>query len=185
VRCSSCEPLLDRYLEGTLTPREMSDVTLHLKHCQGCSELLDELKSVDALLFTTRVPDLPENFTFAVMAEVGALPAPQAREHPLWSFLVLYCAAAWAAVVLGLALSKTSPVVLLQSIASALHSGVLANALAASVSEQFSHMSPALAAFAFAMLLIDAVLAAAVALIYFNVRPRLAARLASSAEIHR
>jgi anti-sigma factor RsiW len=185
VRCSCCEPLLDRYREGTLTPREMSDVTLHLKDCRDCSALLEELKSVDALLFTTRVPDLPENFTFAVMAEVGALPAPRAREHPVWSFLVLYCAAAWAAVVLGLALSRTSPVFLVQSIASTLHTGVLTNALAGSISEQFSHMSPALAAFAFVMLLIDAVLAAAVALIYFNVRPRLAARLASSAEIHR
>src|SRR5579864_7491755 len=63
VRCSSCEPLLDRYVEGTLLPRTMAQVRTHVRDCDACRELLDELKAVDGLLFTTRVPELPQNFT--------------------------------------------------------------------------------------------------------------------------
>ncbi|MGA7570105.1 MAG: zf-HC2 domain-containing protein, partial [Candidatus Aquilonibacter sp.] len=69
MRCSSCEPLLDRYIEGTLTPREMTRVTAHLHACPHCESLLTELRVVDALLATTAPMELAPNFTFAVMAE--------------------------------------------------------------------------------------------------------------------
>ena len=81
MRCSSCEPLLDRYLEGTLTPRGMIDTAAHIKSCGACARLVDEVKVVDALLFTTDVPELPANFTFAVMAEARSLPAPKPLRH--------------------------------------------------------------------------------------------------------
>jgi anti-sigma factor RsiW len=183
VRCSSCELLLDRYLEGTLTPRQMIDVAAHVRDCANCRELLEEVKVVDGLLFTTGVPELPENFTFAVMAEVNSLPAPHARAHPVWSFLVLYSAAAWVATVVAMAITRTSPAVVFEFIGRALtNAGAASGGFAASVSSALTH-STALAAFGFGALLIDAVLAAAFAVLYFVVRPRLVARFASAPEI--
>jgi anti-sigma factor RsiW len=183
VRCSSCEPLLDRYIEGTLTARQMADVAAHLRACRSCRALLEELKAVDGLLFTTRVPELPQNFTFAVMAEVNSMPAPRARQHPVWSFLALYSAAAWVAVVVGMALTHTSPAVLIGFIASVLaHAGVVTSAAAAGISRGLAHTVPTLAAFSVGVLVLDIAIAAAFAVLYFVVRPRLAAQLASSRE---
>jgi anti-sigma factor RsiW len=183
VRCSSCEPLIDRYIEGTLSARHMVDVAAHLRNCENCRALLDELKAVDGLLFTTRVPELPQNFTFAVMAEVNSIPAPRARQHPVWSFLALYSAAAWVAAVAGIAISGTSPAAVFGFIASFLtHAGLVSSAAAASVSRGFSHTIPTLAAFSVGVLVLDVAIAAAFAVLYFVLRPRLAAHLASSRE---
>lgn len=183
MRCSSCEPLLDRYIEGTLTPRQMIDISEHIGDCSTCSALLEEVKVIDGLLATTVVSELPENFTFAVMAEVNALPAPRARQHPLWSFLVLYSTAAWVAVVAALALTHTSPRVVLGAIASALSPlGLASNAFAEYVSHGLSHTAPSLAAFGAVVLVIDIAIAIAFGVLYFIVRPRLADRLASLSE---
>jgi hypothetical protein len=70
--------------------------------------LLEELKAVDALLFTTNAADLPANFTFAVMAETRSLPAPKMRQHPIGSFVALYVTAAWVAALAGILLSGVS-----------------------------------------------------------------------------
>ncbi len=183
MRCSSCEPLLDRYIECTLTARQMRDVSTHLRTCKSCSALLEELRAVDGLLFTTTVPDLPENFTFAVMAEVNSMPAPRARQHPVWSFLALYSAAAWVAAVLGIAYTGTSPRTLLEAIYRALAAaGGGFEHLAAAAAHSMGQSTPALAAFGAGLLVLDAAVAAAIAAVYFVIRPRLAARLASVSE---
>ena len=183
MRCSSCEPLLDRYIECTLNSRQMRQIAAHLQSCESCRALLDELRVVDGLLFTTKVPNLPENFTFAVMAEVNSMPAPHARQHPVWSFLALYCAAAWVAAVLGMAYTGTSPRAVWSAIWYGLqYAGHAASTLATSASHGLTHTMPALAAFGFGVLLLDIVVAAAIALVYLVVRPRLAARLASVPE---
>jgi anti-sigma factor RsiW len=184
VRCSSCEPLLDRYVEGTLSPRRMIDVAQHLRTCESCRELIEELKVVDALLFTTTVPELPENFTFAVMAETNSMPAPRARQHPVWSFLVLYSAAAWVAAAMAMAFTGTSPRSVLALMWSALsRAGSAAGTAAASAAHGLSGTTPTLAAFGAGVLVLDAAVACAVAIVYFVVRPRLAARLASAPEV--
>jgi anti-sigma factor RsiW len=183
MRCSSCEPVLDRYIEGTLTPRQMIDISAHLRTCASCRELLQELKVVDGLLATTRVPDLAHNFTFAVMAEVRAMPAPRARAHPIWSFLVLYPAAAWVAVVLAMLLTGTSAGAVIGGISSGLaRIGVVSGAVSQTFSHGLGHSTPTLAAFGAGVLVIDLALACAFALLYFVIRPRVAARLASIPE---
>lgn len=174
MRCSSCEPLLDRYVEGTLSPRQMTEVTAHLQKCSACSALLDELKVVDGLLFTTRVPELPPNFTFAVMADAKTMPVPKAPPSRVWSFLALYVTAAWAMAVVWLAATGTDPRVLASAVASqATHAfgattGVFASGYA------FSH-SPLLVGFGVSVLALDAILAAAAVFFFLFVRPRLAA----------
>lgn len=183
MRCSSCEPLLDRYVEGTLKPRQMIDISGHLRECDSCRDLLEEIKMVDGLLATTRVGELPENFTFAVMAEARSLGAPRARQHPVWSFLVLYSAAAWVATVVAMALTGTSPGLVLAEISRALsHAGVLSASASANFSHALSHAVPTLAAFGAGVLAIDFAIAGAFALLYFVIRPRLVARLASIPE---
>lgn len=183
VRCSSCEPLLDRYLEGTLTRRQMIDVAAHLRDCTPCRELLDEVKAVDGLLFTTQVPELPENFSFAVMAEVRSMPAPRARQHPLWSFLAIYSAAAWVAAVLAMLLTGTRPSAVVAAVSTGLgRLGLLSSAVSSSASHGLSHLTPTLAAFGAGVLFIDVAIGCAFALLYFVIRPRVAARLASIPE---
>ncbi len=183
MRCSACEPLLDRYVEGTLKPPQMIAITAHLRDCESCRALLEELRAVDGLFATTPVMDLPQNFTFAVMAEARALPAPRARQHPLWSFLILYSAAAWVAAVLALAITGTPPAAVAGVISRTLmRVGSFSSATAATLSHGFSHQTPALAAFGAGVLFIDVAVAGAFALLYFVIRPRLAARLASVPE---
>jgi len=179
VRCSSCEPLLDRYLEGTLSPRQMIDIGEHVRTCASCARLLEEVKVIDALLFTTDVPELPNNFTFAVMAEARSLPAPKPLQHRLWSFVTLYLTAAWIAALALFAASGAS----LTKIGAATAAGF------GSLTQSFSggasgvaHGAPALATFSVGVLSVDLALAAVAATVYFLVRPRLAAHLASVSE---
>ena len=179
MRCSSCEPLLDRYLEGSLTPRQMIDTSAHLRSCDACARLIEEVKIIDALLFTTNVPELPTNFTFAVMAETISMPAPKRRQHRLWSFVALYLAAAWIAAIAVFAASSQS----LTKIGAALATGLgsLAQSLSGGAAG-IAHGAPALATFSIGVLFIDLTLAAAAAVVYFLIRPRLAAQLASASE---
>jgi anti-sigma factor RsiW len=164
-------------------PRQMAAVGAHVRDCARCRTLLEELKAVDGLLFTTREPELPQNFTFAVMAELNTLPAPRARQHPVWSFLALYCAASWVAAVAAMAISGTSPGAVFSFLSPALsRAGVISGGFAASASQGLTHTAPALAAFSIGALFIDVTIAAVVGLLYFTLRPRLAARIASSAE---
>jgi anti-sigma factor RsiW len=179
VRCSSCEPLLDRFLEGTLTPREMAEIAAHLRTCAECTRLLEELKVVDALLLTTSVPELPANFTFAVMAETRSLPAPKPHEHRVWSFVALYLTAAWIAALVMFVASGASLAKLGAALAAGLSHVVQAFSGGAA---GIGPGAPALATFSIGVLSIDLVLAAAAALLYFVVRPRVAAHLASASE---
>ena len=183
MRCSSCEPLLDRYIECTLPPRQMAGIAQHLRTCASCNALLDELRAVDGLLFTTTVPDLPQNFTFAVMAEVNALPAPRARQHPVWSFLTLYLAAAWVAAVLGMAFSGTSPRTVMTAVWNVLGgaAGTLGG-LASSAAHGMGQTTPTLAAFGLGLLFLDMAVAGIIAVVYLVIRPRLAAHLVSASE---
>ena len=117
------------------------------------------------------------------MAEVNALPAPRRRQHPVWSFLALYSAAAWVAVVLGFAMTGTSPVTIVGALSVALtRAGMASSAFGASLSQGVGTTAPALAALGFGVLAVDAAIAFAFGLLYFVVRPRLAARFASISE---
>ncbi|HYL26431.1 MAG TPA: zf-HC2 domain-containing protein, partial [Candidatus Nitrosotalea sp.] len=96
MRCSSCEPELDSYLEGTLSPREAAAVAAHVRACRSCDALLGELRVIDALLETARVPGVAARFTDAVVSATQQTPVRKPRRLPFGAGLLLYVAIAWA-----------------------------------------------------------------------------------------
>ena len=135
MHCSSCEPLLGRYLEGTLPSRKLVSISHHLERCASCSKLFDELRAIDGLLATARRAELPPNFTFSVMAGVGSLPAPRVRVRQFWKPVVIYLGVAWVAI----------------AIVALLADGGSLRGLAYRVAAAFGHASSALAGAAHAV----------------------------------
>ncbi len=98
MRCSSCEPLLSEYVDGTLSARRMADVAKHVHSCTSCTALKDELNVVDGLLATAPLIELPVNFTFAVMADARSMPAPQQTRLTITKAIIGYLLAVWVVV---------------------------------------------------------------------------------------
>lgn len=167
MRCSSCEPLLDAYLEASLRPSEARAVTAHLRNCTPCTALYDELRVVDALLTTARRPGVAAGFTDAVVSATCAAPAPARRRVPLAIALLLYLALAWA-LALVVALRTNDVTALAGSILAAGDGDV--TALAAAV-RALAPATPLAAAAVTAVLLIDVLLVAALFYGYRRVRP--------------
>lgn len=171
MRCSSCEPHLEAYREGSLSPRRALDVGTHMRACAGCRALLDEIKAVDGLLVTAHTVELPANFTFAVMAEAASLPAPRPRRASAGMLLALYLTAAWVAVAIASMLTGFSPV----ASAGSVWSGFAPLAT-------LSPTAPALAVLGISILVIDVTVGVLIGVFHFRVRPRLAARRAVVSE---
>jgi anti-sigma factor RsiW len=97
MRCFSCEPLLDAYLEGALSRRQSFAVSAHLRTCHDCASLLQELRVVDALLTTARPPGVAADFTAAIVSATAVAPHRfQRRRSRIGLALLLYVALAWA-----------------------------------------------------------------------------------------
>ncbi len=183
MRCSSFEPLLDDFVDGTLPLEKHARVAAHVETCPSCGALLRELRVIDALLLQPRRLEPAPNFAFAVMAEVRALPSPHASRVPGIAILAAYLAFAWSAIGLFFILGKSSANAMLGFVTSAL-SGAAANfgAIAESASRMLSGQSLELSAAMAAILGFD-IVAVLLALVAMNVlRPRLAARRARARE---
>lgn len=180
MNCSSSEALFERFLDGDLTPRERMSLLAHIDRCTPCREVLEELRVVDALLLTPRDVRLAPNFTFATMAEVRAVQAPQTRRAPVLAYLVSYVVAAWLIVAAAFVLSPQAMRVL----------AVTFLALVASVMDAFGgvghvlarlsgHDGTAVGTIVGGVLLLDITLAVVLGAALVYVRPRLAERLRS------
>jgi anti-sigma factor RsiW len=179
MRCSACEPLLDRYLEGTLSPQQMREIAAHLEACASCAALLDELKVVDGLLVTAPRPALPENFTFAVMAEVRAMPQPRAYRRSWWAAVALYLAAAWVMLAAWWWADPRGAFAAFTAVGGAFVGG--AQHLTATLegfSRGFGPLAPAVLAVAGIVITLDLVACAVLVAIHRHVRPQLVSLLA-------
>jgi anti-sigma factor RsiW len=105
VNCRPFEDRFEEYLDGTLAPARRARLRAHLDTCGSCQGLLEELRVVDALTAAPRTVELPENFTFAMMAEVRALPRPHVSSAPVFAYLVSYLVAAWLLIGAGFLLA--------------------------------------------------------------------------------
>ena len=108
MSCSSSEDLFEAYLDGTLLPAQRARLLTHLAGCGPCKGVLEELRVVDALIATPRHVELPENFTFATMAEVRSLPRPHATSAPVYAYIVSYLVAAWLLIGAGFLFAATA-----------------------------------------------------------------------------
>ncbi len=102
MRCSSCEPRLDAFIEGTLRADRARAVATHLAGCAHCSAFLSELRVIDALLATARPPGrVGADFTAAVVSATPAMPPLAPRRVPIWAPVLAYLAVAWFAGALA------------------------------------------------------------------------------------
>ena len=140
MRCSKSEHLFDGLLDGTLTPMQRRFVESHLERCARCSNVLEELRVIDALLLTPRVLEPTPNFTFKVMAEIRAMPAPAiaAPRLPLWMSVVMYLAASWLGIGAWFALGRPdAPALLAFALGLLQHAGVATSAIARVIASGF------------------------------------------------
>ena len=104
MRCSSCELLLDHYLEGALRPRKAVEIATHVAECRRCAALLEELRVIDGLLITVRPPgQITPDFTKAVVYATAAAPPRPARRISFFTASISYLVAAWALAAFTLA----------------------------------------------------------------------------------
>ncbi len=98
MRCSSSNAAFDEFLDGTLSAVRRARLQTHLARCAACAEVLAELRVVDALLLTPRQLEPAANFSFRVMAEIRAMPAPHVAPTRHLATLATYVIFAWAAI---------------------------------------------------------------------------------------
>jgi anti-sigma factor RsiW len=174
VRCSSCEPLLDEYVDATLPPGQMHRVRTHLRSCTSCDALHRELRIVDGLLLTRRNVDIAPDFSQTVMARVQALPAPPRVRSLVLPLAAIYIVGAWIAVAVALlAVYREAPHAFVSAAVRAQHAF-------AAVAHAVQTLIPAPYALSFvvATLAVDVALLAALIYFYRTLRPRLAEHLA-------
>ena len=142
MRCSSCEPLLDPFLEGTLSRAESAAVGAHVGQCAECAELLHELRVVDALLTTARTHQVDAGFTESVVSAAAAAPPHVPRRLPFGLAILLYVGFAWVALAVALRVwpARFAPAAALRvlerdagALAAALHAVAPATPIAAAV----------------------------------------------------
>jgi anti-sigma factor RsiW len=185
MRCSSCEPLLDGYIEGLATPPVRARIEAHVAECRNCRDLLEELRVIDALLLQPRRIELAPNFTFAVMAEVRSQPPPHVPATPGIALFGAYLAFAWSAIAVWFFVGGSAAQATLAFLAAtALRFGAALAALAGSGGNLFGHATFGVSAAMGLILVLDIVLAAGLALTFFVVRAR-RARFAAGSEVAR
>ena len=181
MRCSSFEPLLDEFVDGSLPLHVHARVAAHAEECASCGALLAELRVIDALLLTPRRLEPAPNFNFAVMAEVRSLPQPHASRFHALPVLGIYLAFAWSVIGFFFILGKSAAHSALGFAGAAL-SGAASSftSVAAATSHLLAGQSLEISTAMAAILGFDLV-AVAIAIAGINVlRPRLAARAARS-----
>ena len=181
MNCSSSEEHFEALIDGALAPALRSELLAHVDRCTACSGILEELRVVDALLLAPREAQLAPNFTFRVMAEITAQPVPRRRQAPIAAFLVSYTVAAWMLVGLGQLAAGPRTHAFLGSAQLALRDFLAAfGGVTQAAGRGFSHGFGSITALLGGVLVLDLTLAAAVAVAYFIIRPRIAERIAAS-----
>jgi len=178
MRCSSFEARLSAYVDGELGPVLRARVAQHLAGCATCAAIVEEIRSVDALMRAPRGVELAPNFSFAVMAELRALPAPRAPRSRLFAVLAAYIVFAWCAIGAFLVFGGPAARAMLATLAALFgRLGSTASALAGATERLFGHHTFDVTAAMGALLAVDLVVAGVFVTIYAVVRGRRSAML--------
>jgi predicted anti-sigma-YlaC factor YlaD len=177
VRCSSFEPLLDAFVDGTLRHADRARVYEHVDGCERCRTLLHELRVVDALLLTPRQLEPAPNFTFKTMAEVRALLQPHGAHTHAVGVFAAYLAFAWTIIGLWLAFAGGSArEALAMAGAAGRHYAGAFGGLIGATSALFGHATPGVTALMIVILVLDVLVGAAFAFAYVVYRMRLSSQ---------
>ncbi|MEM7246558.1 MAG: zf-HC2 domain-containing protein [Acidobacteriota bacterium] len=103
MNCDDARALLSDHVDRLLLPNEAMPLERHLERCDDCRHEQALLGSLVSTLEGLEDPEVPDEFTARVMAELPErLPAQEGAGHVLrWG---LVCAAVFSAFVVGLAL---------------------------------------------------------------------------------
>lgn len=173
MRCSSFESQLSAFVDDELGPVARARVAQHLRGCDACTAFAHELRSIEALLLGARDLEPAANFSFKVMADVRALPAPSRHPSRALAILATYVVFAWAAIGAFLAFGGASARAMLATIGTVFGNvSVATGALASATSRLFGHHVFDVTAAMGALLALDLVAAAAFACAYTIARGR-------------
>ena len=167
MTCSWSEERFERFIDGDLSSGDRARLLAHVDACDACLGLLEELRVVDALLLTPRTVDLPENFTFATMADVKAMPHPCPLRTPLAATLIAYVVGAWSLVVAAALIAPQHLLMVCRN----------AYAVATTIFAAFAGLWHAFAPLGQGMVIADLVVLAGVAALVRAASPRISERL--------
>lgn len=66
--CEEIVQLASEYLEGAMTPEEMTRFELHLNLCDGCSRFLEQIRTASALAKSLPVEQIPDDMQAKLVA---------------------------------------------------------------------------------------------------------------------
>lgn len=110
--CDDYAALLDLYVDGELSPEEMSRVRDHLDRCPGCRAYVDDALAIRAAFPDVEDVEVPAGFAEGVMARIQTEAVSQTEAAPLtntaskkkkpapWAKVLLPLAACCAVVIL-------------------------------------------------------------------------------------
>lgn len=104
MNCSDCEKLFDAYLDGQLSGSLRLEFDAHRLRCPRCQQTLAMLEAVgDVIASDASIPELTDDFTERVMAQVATPRAPRAIRFPRNRLTVITSVALQVAAVLTFA----------------------------------------------------------------------------------
>ncbi|MDR7076849.1 hypothetical protein J2Y03_001872 [Neobacillus niacini] len=93
---------LSQYVDNLLTEQELVELSTHLKGCNDCKHMVEELyKEQKFLIETLQTPALPDDFASTILAQLE--PYEKQTKKPAWKRRMLFA----AGVVLAVGLSTT------------------------------------------------------------------------------
>ena len=98
--CDDYAALLDLYVEGELSPEEMSRVRDHLDRCPGCRAYVDDALAIRAAFPDVEDVEVPAGFAEGVMARVQKEAASKKKQSTPWRKVLPTLVACCAVVIL-------------------------------------------------------------------------------------
>ena len=98
--CDDYAALLDLYVDGELSPEEISRVRDHLEQCPGCRAYVDDALAIRAAFPDAEDVEIPAGFAESVMARIQKEPVPKKKTPTSWRKVLPTLAACCALVIL-------------------------------------------------------------------------------------
>src|SRR3954451_20533119 len=103
MNCPTIDKLL-QYVDNLLTEQELVDLGNHLKGCNDCKHIVEELNEEQKLLKETlQTPALPDYFASTILAQLEPYEKQPKPKKPVWKRRMLFA----AGLVLAVGLSTT------------------------------------------------------------------------------